>query len=103
MCMPITAHNPFKVRHYPGEVIVLCVRWYLRYLLSCEHVSELVAERGVGASATVKIWDPTYRLAPQPGPTPFFRPTACGYPRGLLGSPPPRKGELHPDKTRLIE
>jgi hypothetical protein len=29
--MPITPHNPFKGRHYPGEVIVLCVRWYLRY------------------------------------------------------------------------
>jgi hypothetical protein len=23
--MPITPNNPFKGRHYPGEVIVLCV------------------------------------------------------------------------------
>jgi hypothetical protein len=30
----------------PGEVIVLCVRWYVQYPLSCEHVSALVAERG---------------------------------------------------------
>jgi transposase-like protein len=28
--MPITPSNPFKGRHFPGEVIVLCVRWYLR-------------------------------------------------------------------------
>jgi hypothetical protein len=45
--MPISARNPFKGRQYPGVVIVLCVRWYLRYPLSYEHVSELVAERGV--------------------------------------------------------
>jgi len=25
--MPITPTNPFKGRHFPGEVIVLCVRW----------------------------------------------------------------------------
>jgi len=29
--MPITPARPFKGRHFPGEVIVLCVRWYLRY------------------------------------------------------------------------
>ena len=46
--MPITARNPFKGRQYPGEVIVLCVRWYLRYPLSYKDVSELVAERGRG-------------------------------------------------------
>ena len=34
--MPINSHNPFKGRHYPGDVIVLCVRWYLRYPLSYE-------------------------------------------------------------------
>jgi hypothetical protein len=45
--MPITPTNPFKGRHYPGEVIVLCVRWYLRYPLAYEHVSEILAERGV--------------------------------------------------------
>jgi len=43
--MPINPHHPFKGRHYPGEVIVLCVRWYLRYPLSYEHVTQLVAER----------------------------------------------------------
>jgi IS6 family transposase len=39
--MPINSHHPFKGREYPGEVIVLCVRWYLRYPLSYEHVTEL--------------------------------------------------------------
>src|ERR1700738_5379579 len=53
--MPINAHNPFKGRHFPGEVIVLCVRWYLRYPLSYEDVAELVAERGVEVDASC-IW-----------------------------------------------
>jgi transposase-like protein len=26
--------NPFKWRHYRVEIILLCVRWYLRYALS---------------------------------------------------------------------
>jgi hypothetical protein len=29
--MPITPSNPFKGRQFPGAVIILCVRWYLRY------------------------------------------------------------------------
>ena len=32
--MAINACNPFKRREYLGEVIVLCLRWYLRYPLS---------------------------------------------------------------------
>jgi transposase-like protein len=30
--MPITPENPFKGRQYPGDVILMAVRWYLRYL-----------------------------------------------------------------------
>jgi transposase-like protein len=53
--MPITPTNPFKWRHFPGEVILHCVRWYLRYPLAYEHVSELLAERGVEVDASC-IW-----------------------------------------------
>jgi len=28
----INHDNPFKWRHYQGDIILLCVRWYLRYL-----------------------------------------------------------------------
>ena len=62
--MPVNPHNPFKGRHYPGEVIVLCVRWYLRYPLSYEHVSELVAERGVEVDASC-IWRWVQAYAPE--------------------------------------
>jgi transposase-like protein len=51
--MPITASNPFKWRHFPGAVILVSVRWYLRYPLSYEHVAELLAERGVEVDAVV--------------------------------------------------
>src|ERR1700732_3683827 len=62
--MPIKAHNPFKGRQHPGEVIVLCVRWYLRYPLSYEHVTELVAERGVEVDASC-IWRWVQAYAPE--------------------------------------
>jgi transposase-like protein len=29
--------NPFKWRHFEAEIILLCVRWYLRYSLSYRH------------------------------------------------------------------
>jgi hypothetical protein len=43
--MPITPGHPFKGRHYSGEVILLAVRWYLRYLLAYERAAEMLAER----------------------------------------------------------
>jgi len=51
--MPITPTNPFKGRHFSGEVIVQCVRWYLQYPLAYEHVSQLMAERGVQVDPVV--------------------------------------------------
>jgi len=62
--MPITPTNPFKGRHFPGEVIVQCVRWYLRYPLAYEHVSELLAERGVEVDPS-RIWRWVQAYAPE--------------------------------------
>src|ERR1017187_8310585 len=62
--MPITPNNPFKGRQHPGEVIILCVRWYLRYPLSYEHVAELVVERGVDVDASC-IWRWVQAYAPE--------------------------------------
>ncbi len=30
------ASQPFRLRHFQAEIIVPCVRWYLRYPLSYE-------------------------------------------------------------------
>src|SRR6195256_2745264 len=62
--MPINAHDPFKGRHFPGEVILLCVRWYLRYPLAYEHVAELLLERGVAVDASC-IWRWVQAYAPE--------------------------------------
>ena len=62
--MPITPTNPFKGRQFPGEVIIVCVRWYLRYPLAYEHVAELLAERGVAVDPSC-IWRWVQVYAPE--------------------------------------
>src|SRR5947209_15277153 len=44
--------NPFKWRHYEAEIIVLCVRWYLRYSLSYRDLEEMMRERGLEVDHT---------------------------------------------------
>ena len=36
----------FGGRHFDREIIILCVRWYLRYKLSLRDLVEMMAERG---------------------------------------------------------
>ncbi len=62
--MSVNPHNPFKGRRFPGEVIVLCVRWYLRYPLSYQHVAEPVAECGMEVDASC-IWRWVQTYAPE--------------------------------------
>jgi len=42
----------FKGRHFEREVIVLCVRWYLRFKLSLRDLVEMMAERGLALAHT---------------------------------------------------
>jgi transposase-like protein len=47
----------FKGRHFDREIIVLCVRWYLRYKLSFRDLVEMMAERGLSlAHTTIMRW-----------------------------------------------
>jgi transposase-like protein len=39
--------HPFKWRHFEAEIILLCVRWYLRYALSYRDLEEMMLERGL--------------------------------------------------------
>ena len=39
--------TPFKWRHFQAEIILLCVRWYLRYPLSYRDLEEMMLERGI--------------------------------------------------------
>jgi transposase-like protein len=76
----MTQGNPFKGRHYPGEVIVLCLRWYLRYPLSYEHVAEMMAERGIEVDASC-IWRWVQAYAPELNKRcrPFLKPANKSY------------------------
>lgn len=56
--------SPFKWRHFEGEVILLCVRWYLRYALSYRDVEELMQERGLAVDHTT-IFRWVQRYAPE--------------------------------------
>jgi transposase-like protein len=36
-----------KRLHYPLDVMLTCVRWYVAYPLSLRHIEEMMQERGV--------------------------------------------------------
>jgi transposase, IS6 family len=53
----------FRGRHFLDEIIVLCVRWYLRYPLSYRNLEEMMAERGLAVDhSTIARW--VLRYAP---------------------------------------
>jgi transposase, IS6 family len=37
----------FKWKYFCSEVIMLCVRWYLKYPLSYRNLEEIMDERGI--------------------------------------------------------
>ena len=37
----------FRYRHFIPEVILQCLRWYLRYPISYRQLAEMVSERGI--------------------------------------------------------
>ena len=52
-----TIEELFAGRHFDREVIILCVRWYLRYKLSFRDLVEMMAERGLDlAHTTILRW-----------------------------------------------
>jgi transposase, IS6 family len=59
-------HRPalFRRRHFESEIIVLCVRWYLRYPLSLRQLEEMIAERNLSVDH-VTIWRWVQRYAPE--------------------------------------
>src|SRR6266446_5974567 len=47
----------FKGAHFPKEIILMGVRWYVAYPLSTRHVEELMEERGVEVDhSTINRW-----------------------------------------------
>jgi transposase-like protein len=51
----------FEGRHFDREIIILCVRWYLRFKLSLRDLVEMMAERGLSmAHTTIMRWVQRY-------------------------------------------
>ncbi len=49
--------NEFKWKHYQGEIILLNVRWYLKYPLSYRNLKEIMEERGLEVDhTTIMRW-----------------------------------------------
>ncbi len=42
----------FKWRHYQGQIILGCVRWYCKYGISYRDLEEMMCERGVEAPSS---------------------------------------------------
>ena len=56
-CSWLPAKSAFAGFRFPAEVIVVAVRWYLRYNLSYRDVEELLVERGVEVDhVTIYRW-----------------------------------------------
>ena len=46
------SQNLFKWRHFETDIILLCVRWYLRYALSYRDLEEMMLKRGLSVDHT---------------------------------------------------
>jgi transposase-like protein len=58
---PSSIEELFRGRHFDREVIILCVRWYLRYKLSFRDLVEMMSERGLHlAHTTILRWVQRY-------------------------------------------
>ena len=70
-----TPRSGFTGSRFPPDVIILAVRWYLRYGLSYRDVEELLAQRGIAVDhVTIYRWvqrfTPLLIDAPSPADTP---------------------------------
>ena len=66
----------FKWRHYEAEIILTCVRWYLRYALSYRDLEEMMAERGLSVDhSTIFRWVQRYSPELDKRCRPHLKPT----------------------------
>ena len=78
--MPTPSDNPFKWRHYHQEIILLCVRWYLRYPLSYRQLAEMMRERGLRVHHTAIFrWVQCYAPELDRRGRPHLKPVSKSY------------------------
>jgi transposase-like protein len=70
----------FEGRHFDREIIVLCVRWYLRFKLSFRDLVEMMAERGLSlVHTTIMRWVHHYTPEVERRWKRFARPTGSSW------------------------
>lgn len=53
----IISEHLFKWKHFESEIILLCVRWYLKYPISYRMLVEMMQERGLNLThTTIMRW-----------------------------------------------
>jgi len=72
--------NPFKWRHFQADIILLCVRWYLRYSLSYRDLEEMMLERGLRVDhTTIYRWVQCYAPELERRCRPLLKPTTDSW------------------------
>ena len=72
----MNSKQPFKWKHFQGEIILLCVRWYLRYALSYKNLEEIMMERGLSVDhTTIYRWVMIYAPAIEKRSRNYLKPT----------------------------
>ena len=68
--------EPFKWRHFQDTIILLNVRWYLRYPLSYRNLKEMMLERGLKVDhSTIYRWVHDYSPQIEERTRRYLRPT----------------------------
>ncbi|GHO80138.1 IS6 family transposase [Ktedonobacter sp. SOSP1-85] len=72
--------HPFKWRHFQSDIILLCVRWYLRYSLSYRDLEEMMLERGLHVDhTTIYRWVQRYAPSLERRCRPHVKPTTDSW------------------------
>src|ERR1700730_1102952 len=65
-----------KFKQYESEIILLTVRWYLKYSLSYRNLAEMMGERGLNmAHTTIMRWIPQFGPGLDKRIRPYLKPT----------------------------
>jgi transposase, IS6 family len=76
----VAESDPFKWLHCRGEIILIRVRWYLRYALSYRDLEEMMRGRGLSLDhTTIYRWVQAYAPELEKRIRPHLRPTSDSY------------------------
>ncbi len=72
--------SPFKWRHFESDIILLCVRWSIRYALSYRDLEEMMLERGLPVDhTTIYRWVQRYAPELEKRCRPHLKPTTDSW------------------------